>query len=50
MDIRFGPEGAGVGKVATVDEVIYDPVTRNLGVKDYAALPARLIDVKPEKF
>jgi hypothetical protein len=49
LDIRFGPDGTGIGKLATADDVAYDPVTKTLEVKDYASQPVRLIDVKSEK-
>jgi hypothetical protein len=50
LDIRFGPDGTGVGKVASTTGVVYDPATKTLGVRDYATQPARLIDVRSEKF
>lgn len=50
IDIRFGPDGTGIGKLATAGDVVYDPATKNPEVKDYEALPARLIGVKAEKF
>lgn len=51
MEIRFGTDGTGVGKVATTaNGVVYDPAMKTLEAMDYAALPARLVNVKPEKF
>ena len=50
LDIRFGPNGTGVGKVASTAGVRYDPATKTLEVRDYSAQPARLIDVRSEKF
>ena len=49
MDIRFGPDGKGVGKVAGAGDVVFNPATKALEVKNYAAQPVRLIDVRPEK-
>lgn len=48
IDIRFGPDGTGIGKVATAAEVVYDPATKGLQVKDYATKPARLVKVKAD--
>ena len=49
MDIRFGPDGTGVGKVAAAGDVVYNPETKMLELKDYATKPARLINVKSAK-
>jgi hypothetical protein len=49
MDIRFGPDGKGVAKVAGPGDVVFDPVTKVLELKNYATQPARLIDVRSEK-
>jgi len=49
MDIRFGPDGTGVGKLATAADVAYSPATKILEVKNYATQPVRLIDVRSEK-
>jgi hypothetical protein len=46
MDIRFGPDGTGVGKVATAGDVVYNPQTKTLELKDYDTKPARLVNVK----
>jgi len=48
MDIRFGPDGTGVGKVAAAADVVYNPDTKTLEIKDYDKKPARLINVKSE--
>jgi len=50
MEIRFGPDGTGVGKVADATDVVYNPETRSFEVKDYPTRPARLVDVKVDKF
>ena len=49
MDIRFGPDGTGVGKVAAAGDVVYNPETKILELKDYDTKPARLINVKSAK-
>jgi hypothetical protein len=49
MDIRFGPDGTGVAKVAAARDVVYDPKTKILELKNYAKKPARLINVKSAK-
>lgn len=49
LDIRFAPDGTGVGKVATGADVVHDPAN-GFGIRDYAARPARLIEVKSEKY
>jgi hypothetical protein len=49
LDIRIGPDGKGVGKLVGADKVTYNQRTRMFEVKDYGALPARLVDVHVEK-
>jgi hypothetical protein len=49
LDIRFGPEGTGVGKVAAARDVVYDRKTKTLALKDYDAKAARLIRVSSAK-
>jgi hypothetical protein len=49
VDIRFGRDGTGIGKVATADNVVYNAATKLLEVKNYAAAPMRLIEVRSEK-
>jgi hypothetical protein len=49
MDIRFGPDGTGVGKVAAASEVEFNPASKVLELKNYAMQPARLVDVRSEK-
>jgi hypothetical protein len=46
MDIRLGPDGTGVGKIAAAGDVVYNPKTKVLELKDYDKKPARLINVK----
>src|SRR3954465_15380909 len=49
MDIRFGPDGTGVGKIAAASDVVYNPETKTLELKDYETKPARLVNVKSAK-
>lgn len=49
IDIRFGPDGTGVGKVAEATDVVLSPETKMPDVKSYVAQPVRLIDVRSEK-
>ena len=49
MDIRFGPDGTGVGKVAAARDVVFNPRTKSLELKGFDAKPVRLVDVKPAK-
>ena len=46
MDIRFAPDGTGVGKVAAAGDVVYNPETKVLELKDYETKPVRLVNVK----
>jgi hypothetical protein len=49
IDIRFGPDGKGIGKLAKADDVVYDKTMNVLEVKDYADKPVRLADVRAEQ-
>jgi hypothetical protein len=49
MDIRFGPDGTGVGKVAAAGDVVYNRKTKILELKDYDKRPARLVNVQSAK-
>src|SRR3954463_4642846 len=49
MDIRFGPDGTGVGKVAGAGDVFYNPKTKMLDLKNYDKKPVRLVKVKSAK-
>src|SRR4051812_17629982 len=46
LDIRFGPDGTGVGKIAAADDVVYNPETKTLELRDYDKKPARIVNVK----
>ena len=46
MDIRFGPDGTGVGKVAAAGDVVYNPKTKAIELKNYGTKPVRLVNVK----
>jgi hypothetical protein len=49
VDIRLGPDGVGVGKVARAGNVTYNKLVKTIEVADYAKLPAQLSEVKVEK-
>jgi hypothetical protein len=49
MDIRFGPDGTGVGKVAAAGDVVYNRKKKILELKDYDKKPARLVNVQSAK-
>jgi len=49
IDIRFGENGPGVGKVAAAADVAFSPGTKMFEVKNYANQPVRLMDVRSEK-
>ena len=49
LDIRLGPDGTGVGKVASAANIAFNPKTGMVEVKDFSTRPARLIDVRAEK-
>ena len=45
LDIRFGPDGKGVGKVVAAADITYNAKSGVVEVKDFSTRPARLIDV-----
>ena len=49
LDIRFGVDGTGVGKLAGHDQVVYNKNTNIFEIADYVAQPVRLTDVRSEK-
>jgi hypothetical protein len=49
VDIRFGKDGKGIGKVAAATDVAYSPVTKMFEMKDYENQAARLLEVTEEK-
>lgn len=49
IDIRFGVDGKGIGKVATPDKVVYNKQTKTLEIGNYSQLPVRLTEVRSEK-
>jgi hypothetical protein len=49
LDIRFGPDGTGIAKIANADDVVYNAETKILELKNYQAMPVRLINVKSAK-
>jgi hypothetical protein len=48
VDIRFGADGQGVGKVAPASQVAYNKETRLFEVQDFATQPVRLTNVHTE--
>jgi hypothetical protein len=49
IDIRVGPDGAGIGKGATATKVAYNDKTKILELKDFTKEPVRLRDVRLEQ-
>ena len=49
LDIRFGPDGKGVGKLAPPGKVVYNKETKIIELENYAAQPVRLTEVRSEK-
>jgi hypothetical protein len=48
IDIRLGPDGKGVGKVAPAAQVTYNKQTKALEIENFGAQPVRLKDVRSE--
>ena len=48
LDIRFGPDGKGVAKVASAADIAFNPKTGIVEVKDFSKAPARVIDVQTQ--
>jgi hypothetical protein len=46
LDIRFGPDGNGVGKIASQTKVAYNQAKNILEIENYANEPVRLMEVK----
>jgi hypothetical protein len=49
LDIRIGPDGKGIGKLAAATGVAFNSQTKTFEVADYTKQPVRLIDVRVEK-
>jgi hypothetical protein len=49
LDIRFGPDGNGVGKMAPAAKVAYNATKKIFEIENYAAEPVRLTAVKSTK-
>jgi hypothetical protein len=45
IDIRFGPDGTGIGKVATAGMLTYNTATRTIELANFGMQPVRLTDV-----
>lgn len=48
LDIRFGPDGTGTGKLAPPAKVVYNKTTKTIELDDYVAQPVRLNEVRSE--
>jgi hypothetical protein len=46
LDIRFGPDGKGVGKLAPAAKVAYNSLKKIFEIENYTAQPVRLSEVK----
>jgi hypothetical protein len=49
LDIRFGPDGNGVGKIVSSADIAFSAKTGMIEVKDFSNHPSRLIDVRAQK-
>lgn len=49
LDIRFGPDGKGVGKLSPPAAVVHNKATKIIELENYEAQPVRLIEVRSEK-
>ena len=49
VDIRFGPDGKGIGKVAPAGEVVYNNESDLIEIQNYTAQAVRLTDIRSEK-
>lgn len=49
LDIRFGPDGKGVGKMAPAAKVAYNASKKIFEIANFAAEPVRLTAVKSER-
>jgi hypothetical protein len=49
IDIRFGPNGPGVGKAVPAGKVAYNEKTKIIEAKDFGNEPVRLRDVRMEE-
>jgi hypothetical protein len=48
LEIRIGPDGKGVGKVAGADKVTYNKQSKMFEMEDYGNAPTRLVNVHVE--
>jgi hypothetical protein len=48
VDIRFGPEGKGTGKLASAAKVTFNTRTHLFEIENYASQPVRLSNVRSE--
>ena len=47
LEIRLGPDGKGVGKVASAADVVFNTDKKIFEIKNFNAAPTRLSDVRP---
>lgn len=48
IEIRFGADGEGVGKVAPASKIAYNKAIKTIEIGDFAKRPVRLTAVQPE--
>jgi hypothetical protein len=46
LDIRFGPDGKGIGKIASAEKVAYNAAKKTFEIDNFTAQPTRLSAVK----
>jgi hypothetical protein len=49
VDLRLGPDGTGIGKVARAGGVAYNKNMKMIEIADFAKVPTQLTEVKTEK-
>jgi hypothetical protein len=49
IDIRFGPDGKGVGKLGSAKQTTYNTKTKTIELQNYEKLPVLLLDVTAAK-
>lgn len=48
VDIRLGPDGIGIGKIARAGSVAYNEESKTIELANYAKVPTQLTEVKSE--
>lgn len=49
IDVRFGPDGKGVGKIGFADQVTYNKQTKSIELAGFDKLPSDLVDMTVAK-